>query len=40
MKAITTESSLLVLQRQEPSHRVDKGEVEAVGQVVYPGPAS
>lgn len=40
MKSMTTEKSSLIRESQEPSHRVDKGEVEEVGQVVYPGPAS
>lgn len=37
---MTREKSLLVLERQESSRHVDKVEVEVVGQVVYPGPAS
>lgn len=37
---MTTEKSVPVRERQEPSHRADKGEVEGVGRVVYPGPAS
>lgn len=37
---MTTEKNLLVQGNQESSHRVDKGEVEEVGLVVYPGPAS
>jgi hypothetical protein len=37
MQSMMTEKNLLVLERPEASHRVDKGEVEEVG---YPGPAS
>lgn len=42
MRALTTEKNLLGLvpERPEPSRHADMGEVEVIGQAVYPGPAS